>query len=114
LAGSLSFVHPNSKYIGKFFTLFTTYLGWKCSLRLNEHYNYSKRVANFHLYPRDIQRTLDNNDYRYARKWLNPEALIQKLEEVTPKDTLPESTSAEADIVPEAAPAEVPAAEEEE
>lgn len=78
LAGSLSFVHRDSKYIGKVFTLFTTYFGWKSSLKLVEHYNFSKRVANFDLYPKEIQRMLDNNDYRYARKWLNLAAIAQE------------------------------------
>jgi hypothetical protein len=41
------------------------------------YYNYSLRVSNFHLYPRDIQRALDNNDYRYASGWLNPELRVQ-------------------------------------
>jgi hypothetical protein len=28
LISSYTFVHPNSKYIGKFFTLFTTWVGY--------------------------------------------------------------------------------------
>lgn len=87
VAGSWSFVHRNSKYIGKFFTLLTTWLGWKVALKANEHYNYSKRVTNFHLYPKEIQRALDNNDFRYARQWLNEPI---KEEPVPVKDTLPE------------------------
>lgn len=31
---------------------------------------YSKRLGNYQLYPREIQMALDNNDYRYAEKWL--------------------------------------------
>jgi len=95
VVGSLSFVHPNSKYIGKFLTLFTTYLGWKAAIKTHQHYNYSKDVANFDLYPRDIRQALDNHDYRYARRWLNVEAIIKAEHESTSvKDTLTETVTA--------------------
>ena len=96
-------MHHNSKYIGKFFTLFTTYLGWRVSLKAKEHYNYSKRVANFHLYPREIQRTLDNNDYRYARTWLNVDAIIeQKKQDAALQKSLlePAATEAASEVAP--------------
>ena len=30
----------------------------------------SRRFGNFHNYPKDIQRMIDNNDSRYAFQWL--------------------------------------------
>jgi hypothetical protein len=70
LASSLSFVHRDSRYIGKFWTAFTTYQGWKLHKRAEEYHRYAKRLTNFQLYPRDIQVMLENNDYRYGRRWL--------------------------------------------
>ena len=72
---SLAFVHPNSKYIGKCFTLFTTWLGYKIHQDYLESYNLSRRFGNFWLYPQDIRRMIDNNDARYAHRWLQQDYL---------------------------------------
>jgi hypothetical protein len=73
------FVHPNSQYIGKCFTLFTTYLGYKAHEHYSESYNISRRFGNFWNYPTDIKRMIDNNDSRYAYRWLQDDYL--KIEE---------------------------------
>ena len=70
MLASWSFVHPNSRYIGKFFTLFTTVVGYYVHVHYVQAYNASRRFGNFHNYPTDIQRMIDNNDSRYAWKWL--------------------------------------------
>jgi hypothetical protein len=67
---SYTFVHPNSKYIGKFFTLFTASVGYYIHIHYVQAYNASRRFGNFHNYPVEIQRMIDNNDSRYAYKWL--------------------------------------------
>lgn len=72
---SFAFVHPNSKYIGKFFTLFTTWLGYKVHEDYVTAYNHSRRFGNFWQYPVEIQRMIDNNDARYAHKWLKDDYL---------------------------------------
>jgi hypothetical protein len=69
------FVHPNSRYIGKVFTLFTTYLGYKAHENYEESYNHSRRFGNFWNYPLEIRRMIDNNDSRYAFKWLREDYL---------------------------------------
>lgn len=79
VATSFSFVHKNSKYIGKFSTLLMTYLGWRAYLIVDEYYNFSRRVCNFNLYPKEIRMMLDNNDHRYARKWLDPLKAMEEL-----------------------------------
>lgn len=73
MLASYAFVHPNSRYIGKFFTLLTTWLGYKVHEEYEEAYNHSRRFGNFWNYPADIRRMLDNNDSRYAFKWLRPD-----------------------------------------
>ena len=65
------FVHPNSKYIGKCFTLLTTWLGYKAHEQYTEYYNCSRRFGNFWNYPTDLRRMIDNNDARYAHRWLH-------------------------------------------
>lgn len=70
MLASYTFVHPNSKYIGKFFTLFTTGVGYYIHLHYVQAYHVSRRFGNFHNYPVEIQRMIDNNDSRYAFKWL--------------------------------------------
>lgn len=82
MLGSVTFVHPNSKYIGKFFTLFTTAVGYYIHLHYIQAYNASRRFGNFHNYPVDIQRMIDNNDSRYAYKWLKDNYHDIALEEV--------------------------------
>jgi hypothetical protein len=72
---SYAFVHPNSKYIGKCFTLLTTYLGYKAHTHYAETYNHSRRFGNFWNYPADIRSMIDNNDARYAFKWLKDDYL---------------------------------------
>ncbi len=67
---SYAFVHPNSLYIGKFFIAFTTLLGYKISEYYQEGYNFSQRFGNFYNYPSEIRRMIDNNDARYAYKWI--------------------------------------------
>jgi hypothetical protein len=68
-------VHPNSKYIGKFFTLLTTWLGYKVHEQYVLAYNNSRRFGNFWNYPAEIQRMIDNNDARYAHRWLKDDYL---------------------------------------
>ena len=75
-------MHPNSKYIGKCFTLFTTAVGYYIHLHYVQTYNVSRRFGNFHSYPSDIQRMIDNNDSRYAYKWLKENYHDIALEEV--------------------------------
>lgn len=70
MAGSYSFVHSSSKYVGKLFTILTTAIGYNQYLISREEYEYSRRVGMFPYYPKEIQRMLDSNDFRYARKWL--------------------------------------------
>lgn len=70
LLASWTFVHPNSQYIGKCFTLFTTGLGYYIHLHYVQAYQVCRRFGNFHNYPKDIQRMIDNNDSRYAFQWL--------------------------------------------
>ena len=74
-------MHPNSRYIGKFFTLFTTYLGFVVHRRYEQAYNCSRYCGNFPVYPKDIQRMIDNNDARYAYRWLNDSYLENSKEE---------------------------------
>ena len=81
LISSFAFVHPNSQYIGKFFTLFTTWLGYKVHEQYTESYNHSRRFGNFWNYPVEIRRMIDNNDSRYAHRWLKEDFLqIEQLE----------------------------------
>ena len=70
LAGSFSFVHANSLYIGKLFTLLTTVMGYKLYERSLEDYNFSRRTGMFPYYPKEIQQMLEFNDFRYGREWL--------------------------------------------
>jgi hypothetical protein len=72
---SLAFVHPNSKYIGKCFTLLTTLLGYKAHLHYVETYNHSRMFGNFWNYPAEIRSMIDNNDARYGFKWLKDDYL---------------------------------------
>jgi hypothetical protein len=72
---SYAFVHPNSKYIGKFFALFTAWLGYRVHKDYAEAYNHSRLFGNFWKYPADIRRMIDNNDSRYAFKWLKDDYL---------------------------------------
>lgn len=62
-------------YIGKLFTLFTTYVGYAYHSKYNEAYNFSRRFTNFWNYPTEIRRMIDNNDSRYAYKWLKEDYL---------------------------------------
>ena len=70
MLASWTFVHPNSRYIGKCFTLFTTGFGYYIHLHYVQAYHACRRFGNFHNYPKDIQRMIDNNDSRYAFQWL--------------------------------------------
>lgn len=70
MLASYTFVHPNSKYIGKFFALFTTGIGYYIHLNYVQAYNVSRRFGNFYNYPAEIRHMLDNNDSRYAFRWL--------------------------------------------
>lgn len=68
--GAFSFVHPGSMYIGKVFTLGTTYGGWWLANRYEKSYNSFRYFSRFPHYPTDIQKMIDNNDARYAHRWL--------------------------------------------
>lgn len=48
-------------------------MGYKVHEEYEEAYNHSRRFGNFWNYPADIRRMLDNNDSRYAFKWLRPD-----------------------------------------
>jgi hypothetical protein len=61
--------------VGKFFTLFTTFLGYQAHLHYAESYNISRRFGNFWNYPEDIRNMIDNNDARYAHRWLQEDYL---------------------------------------
>ena len=66
----MAFVRPGSLYIGKCFTVLTTYLGYRLHVRYQQAYNSSRHFGNFPNYPPDIQRMVDNHDARYAFRWL--------------------------------------------
>ena len=66
----MAFVHPGSRYIGKFFTALTTFLGYQLHARYQQAHNSSRYFGNFPRYPADIQRMIDNHDARYAFRWL--------------------------------------------
>lgn len=68
-------MRPGSKYIGKCFGLFTTYLGYQIHLRYAQAYKTSQYFGNFGVYPKDIQSMIDNNDSRYAFRWLKDDYL---------------------------------------
>ena len=48
----MTFVHKNSHYIGKLFTLLTTTLGYAMYLRYEQSYHASRRFLNFNSYPK--------------------------------------------------------------
>lgn len=68
--GSFVFVHGNSKFIGKCFTLATTYGGYLLAKRYQQSYNVFRYFENYPNYPSDIKKMIDNNDARYAHRWL--------------------------------------------
>ena len=70
ILSSYAFVHPNSRYIGKFFTLFMAGLGYLLHVRYWQAYNTTRYFGNYPIYPADIQRMIENNDARYAFRWL--------------------------------------------
>ena len=74
---SYGFVHPSSRYVGKFWTAFTTWVGYKMAQEYDEVYHRSRRFGNFWNYPADIRRMIDNNDARYAFRWLGVDYLAR-------------------------------------
>lgn len=79
IIGSYTFVHKNSKYIGKCFTTGMTYIGYLLSCRYVQSYNCFKYFDNFANYPSDIKKMVDNNDARYAHRWLRDDYLANEL-----------------------------------
>lgn len=46
------------------------YGGWWLHRRYEKSYNSSQYFWNYPQYPKDIQKMIDNNDARYAYRWL--------------------------------------------
>lgn len=53
----------------------TTWLGYRMHLHYAESFHHSQRFGNFWNYPADIRRMIDNNDARYAHRWLREDYL---------------------------------------
>lgn len=75
LITSKAFVNPQSLYIGKISTLAFVFGGYLFAQRHVKAYNLARYTQNFELFPRDIQKMIDNNDARYAYRWMQPDYL---------------------------------------
>ncbi len=64
------FVHKNSRYIGSFFIAGCTSFGYLLYRRYKKAYNSFRYFYNYSIYPKDIKKMIDNNDARYAYRWL--------------------------------------------
>ena len=51
-----------------------TVVGYQQYLIKKETYEFSRRVGMWAYYPKEIQRMLENNDWRYGREWLGRKA----------------------------------------